>query len=174
MKEQINITERDIFTFVFNPQNLPINKKEFIESNIDKYQKQIDYCSQLKKISAGQIEDIKTQSISERILNPKSKEFLPVQENITNGETNLRLAAAGIVLEKKSYSKSFKDDSNESIIKIVSNGKQTLLYYFSEKPLPKAKLTLLPSGATYTMMDTSHPIEIMDESEIEKVVVEKT
>lgn len=173
MKENINITERDIFAFIFQPDNLSSDKKLYLETNFDQYQKQIEYCKELKEISAGQNDDIQAEAITDRILNPDSIIFLPVKVNISNGDTSLRLAAAGMVLEKKSYSKSFKDESTKRMIKIVSNGKKTLLYYFSEKPIQNTKFTLLPSGATYSMMDTARPIEILDENEIEKVIVEK-
>ena len=129
------------------------------------------YCRQLKEINLEEPQEQTILKIVDKAHLPNVFELIP---SVGSGETKdskLRLAAKSLNLEKKNYSYSFTDSNSDHVIKIINTASEYLLYFFSSVPTPKAKITILPSGTTYTILDTSKPIEIIEEREIEKIII---
>lgn len=174
LKEHINITERDIYNFVFSPETLEPAKKTYLESNLEKFQRQIDYCRQLKEISLEEPQGQSIINVVDRILSPKGIELIPEAIDNESKDSKLRLAAFSFNLNKKNYTYSFTDSNSEHVVKIIMSGSRNLLYFFSLIPMQKVTVTFLPSEATYNIQDTSKPIEILEEKEIEKIIITQT
>lgn len=111
--------------------------------------------------------------IIDKISSNKTVELLPSIITTEVNDSKLRLAAESLKLSTKTYSSSFADPTSDHVVKIINTDSQTLLYLFSSDPISKARITFSPSETSYTIKDTSKPIEILDESNIEKVTVEK-
>ncbi|MBI5730457.1 MAG: hypothetical protein HY963_04900 [Ignavibacteriales bacterium] len=60
----MKITEEDIFTYVFNPEKLSKENLEYLNSNQDRFKKEIDYCkSLLAQTNVTEIDSITDQII---------------------------------------------------------------------------------------------------------------
>jgi hypothetical protein len=171
MKKIVNITERDLYKFVFSPESLSLEVKTYLENNLDRFKTQIDYCKSLKNISENEIADTSIEILSDKILDENTIELIPSNYNSNVNTDKIRLAAASLKLEKKNYSLSFNDDANENAVKIISIDSQMPLYLFSTIVFKKATITLLPSEINYTVVDASKPIEILKEEQIDKVII---
>lgn len=171
MKQNIEITERDIYNFVFSPETLEPAKKAYLESNLQRFQRQIDYCNQIKEINLDEPQQQSIINVVDKINSPKVIELIPSVVPTETKDFKLRLAAKSVNLEKKNYSYSFTDSNSDYVIKIINTTTETLLYFFSSVPIQKAKITFLPSGATYTIIDTSQPIAILEGTEIQKILI---
>lgn len=168
----MEITDRDIYNFVFSPETLEPAKKTYLESNFVRFQRQIDYCRQLKEINLAEPQEQAIINIVDKVLTPNVFELIPSVSPTETKDSKLKLVAKSQNLQKKNYSYSFNDANSDHVIKIINTPTETLLYFFSSGSIPKAKLTFFPSGRTYTIIDTSKPIEILEESIIEKVTIE--
>jgi hypothetical protein len=167
----MNITEEDIFKFVFNPESLSKGKLEYLNANQNRFKKEIDYCKGLlAQTNITEIDSI-TEQIIQKIKSFKIVELYP-QIIKPKEENGVKLAAASVLKEKKSNSLSFTDPNSKYLIRIVTTESQTLLYLFSEdKSKHDFQLTIHPSKTQYQIMDLSKPIEILYEEVIEKILI---
>lgn len=172
MQKHINITEEDIFKFVFNPENLSKEQLEYLNSNKDRFKKEIDYCKSLQvQSNVTEIDSIADQII-QKIKSFKIVELYPQIIKPIEGN-GVKLAAASILKEKKSNSMSFTDSESKYLIRIVKAESQHLLYLFSEdKSKHDFRLTIHPSKTQYQITDLSKPIEILEEGVIEQINIE--
>lgn len=171
MKQNIEITERDIYKFVFSQETLELEKKTYLESNLERFQHQIDYCRQLQNLSIEEPQEKTIINIVNKVLSPNVIELIPSVRPTETRDSKLRLSAESLNLEKKNYSYTFTDTNSEHVIKIINTASESLLYFFSSAPTENAKITLLPSGSTYTIIDTYKPIEILEEKVIQKILI---
>lgn len=172
MKNQIEITEEDIFKFALNPENLPKEKYEYLNSNKDRFKKEIDYCTSLLTMdNTAEINSIAGE-IMEKIKSFKIIELYP-QLIKTKEENGVKLAAASVLNEKPRNSFSFDDPDSKYLIRIVKTESQHLLYFFSDdNPNHNLRITIYPSQTEYHISDLSKPIEILDEHFIEKITIQ--
>ena len=173
VKHKTKITERDIYKFVFSPESLDLEKRTYLESNRERFMKEMEFCQELKNTSPSLETEELVEIIIGKIGSIKVAELLPGIISSEAHDSKLRLAADSLNLNKKTYSSSFADQSSDHIVKIINNDSQTLLYLFSSDPISKARITFFPSETSYIIKDTSKPIEILNESIIQRVTVEK-
>ena len=173
MKHEINITEIDIYKFVFSSESLDSVKRSYLESNSERFKKEIGYFQELKNSSPSQETELLVNEIMHKIISHSIVELFPSVIPSEEHDSKLRLSAESLKLSKKTYSLGFTDKSSDHVVKIINNDSQTLMYLFTSKPISKARITFFPSETSYTIKDTSKPIEILDESNIEKVTVEE-
>lgn len=172
MQKHINITEEDIFKFVFNPENLANEKLEYLNSIQDRFKKEIDYCKGLLAQSNVTEIDSITDQVIQKVKYFKIVELYP-QIIKPRDENGVKLAAASILIEKKPNSISFTDSESKYLIRVVKAESQHLLYLFSEdKSKHDFRLTIHPSKTQYQITDLSKPIEILEEAVIEQINVE--
>ncbi len=172
MSNYIEITERDIFKFVFSPELLPHDKREYLEKNTDRFKEEIELCLSLKDNSFGSEVDEIAKRVESYIGSCKIVELFSSDNHFEKNVQRLRLSAASAKLTQKVNYSSFADSDSNNVIKIIKNGDQTLMYLFSQHSVTKAKVTLFPSETTYILENISQPIEILDEKNIEKINVE--
>lgn len=168
----MKITERDILKYIFSPDSLEEEKRNYLELNPNRFKNQIEYCRQLKNNSVDAELEETLGKIEKRIRNFKLVELYPTKQFNSEGDSKLKLAANSINLRKKTYSCSFSDSTSEHLIKIVNNDAQTFLYLFSLAFTQKAIITFYPSQNFYNVEDISKPIEILEETVIEKITIE--
>jgi hypothetical protein len=170
MNKQINITEKDIFDFVFSPDTLSKEKLDYLNENRDRFQKEISLCHEIQKPNLGNnaqlIEEVVRNIVASNVIELYPQIAKPIKAN------GVKLAAASVLTEKPRNSFSFSDKESKYLIRIVKTESHTLLYLFStEKEKQKAKIKLYPSEAAYIINDLSQPIEITTEETIERIDV---
>ncbi len=172
MQKHIDITEEDIYRFVFSPELLSKDKYDYLTINRERFKDEIALCLELKNSSNTEEVKALASSILQKINSPTIITLLP-QIIKPIEEVGIKLAAASVLKERKSNSMSFADSDSKYLIRIVKTESQTLLYLFSsEKSKKHFKLTFYPSESEYQIKDLSRPIEILEEQVIEKISVE--
>jgi len=171
MKYNINITEEDIFQFVNYTEILSIEKREFIETNYDKYKSQIDFYKSfhkpLTKTEKNELDEKVTRMLSG--MNNYYK-LIPTYTEDPHKENKFRLAAASLTLKKKTDSISYADSESKFLIRIIINEEKTVLHLLpntNDYSNNHYEITLHPSENKYLITDVSVPVEINSESEIE-------
>lgn len=171
MEKHTNITEEDIFNFIFSPDKLPKVKFNYLTANQERFQNEIALCRELinsdntdyKSLTDKILEQINSRNIIE-LYQQKSK---PIEEN------GIKLAAASVLTESPRNTFSFVDSESKYLIRIVKTDLQNLLYLFTDdKKKEKFKVKLYPSEAEYNISNTSQPIEILEEKVIDKISIE--
>lgn len=172
MQIHIDITEEDIYRFVFSPELLSKDKYDYLTINRERFKDEIALCLEMKNDTNSDEIKILTDSILRKINPTRIITLFPQITRPTEG-IGVKLAAASVLKEKKSNSMSFADSDSKYLIRIVKTESQILLYLFtSENSKKHFKLTFYPSESEYQIKDLSRPIEILEEDVIEKIIIE--
>jgi hypothetical protein len=168
MKSFFDISEQDIFNFVFYPDQLSIEKKEYLNRHIDEFKEQIDFCMALKQTTVQYAKGKETSKHDFTIV-----ELMPIQPITPNNNNYLTLAAASAELSKKIETKTFMDANSRFLVRLVCTENEKKLYVFSkEKCLEDIKITLFPSEKCYKINPVESSIVIDKTEEIEKISIE--
>ncbi|PKL82147.1 MAG: hypothetical protein CVV24_11575 [Ignavibacteriae bacterium HGW-Ignavibacteriae-3] len=173
MQHQIEISEEDIFKFVFSPENLAADKFNYLSANKERFKEEIDLCLEIKNNSGTDENNTSAEFILNKISSYKQIKLFP-QISEVNEENGVKLAAASAVLSKQPNSMSFADAESKYLVRIVKTEFDCLLYLFTEdSSISSYKIHLHPSKAAYRINDVSQPIEILEEIKIEEILLEK-
>lgn len=171
------ITEQDIFNLIFYPHLLDDEKKFIIESS-PKYNYMINFYRLIKTGSEKQLSEKAKHDMSLRIsiydhgrffrlkkveeLKPKRKSEFPI------------LAAASADEKPQIVAKSFLDDNNKYLIRVIKTKDITKIYSFSsdEQEISNFKLIIMPSGKEFLMENNSVPLELKEDLEFKEIHLE--
>lgn len=163
------ITEQDIFNYVFYPDSLTTEKKIFLDTHQNDYLEQIEFCRELNKSENSKDESELLPNYSKL----KVIELFPINLNIAANSEYLTLAAASSELNKRIETKTFTDENSQFLVRLVAAEGEKKLYIFSKsKEFKEAKLTLFPSLRSFTINSFELPIKIDNLEEIEKISIE--
>ncbi len=185
----MEITERDLFNYVFYKNTLSEDKTEFLEST-DIYKDEIDFFNSLKDSLSGEIDSEIKKKIAQKIPayrnNPDlSRDNLstiillyPVIEKAKRSKKSegLVLAADSAELKSQHTSQTFYDEKKEYLVKLVSSESETKIFVFStsESELKNLKVTLHPNEKEYFLKDNSNPLEVKESVIAESISLEFT
>lgn len=165
MDIKLNITEDDLFNYVFNPQKLDYDKISHIEENKHLFTEELSLLTELKKINLSEL-DHENSLINKLII------FTPAKHYSKEYSTPLNLAAATVELKQHDLAHSFIDLEKNYLIRIVEKEDRDLLYLITEKELPDlVRIKIYPSEKEYTIRNNVQPIEILKEKFIEKIII---
>lgn len=170
----MKITERELFDFVFFPENLPNDKVEYLK-NFKEFDDEIKFYHSVKDSFDEELrEDIK-QKIAERIpiyIPAKIFFLFPVKKTVKEKNGDVTVLAAASPKEKPSVkAKTFIDESNHYLIRLLNFKDSSKIYVFSttEEVLRNYKVKIKPSGQTFEQSDNSTAIEINSPIEAENI-----
>lgn len=171
MQKHINITEEDIFNFIFSPDKISVEKFNYLTVNQERFQHEISLCRELLNSDNTDFKSL-TDKILAQINTPNLIELYQ-QKPRSIEENGIKLAAASVLTESPRNTFSFVDSESKYLIRIVKTDLQNLLYLFTDnKKKDKYKVKLYPSEAEYNISNTSQPIEILEEKIIDKISIE--
>jgi hypothetical protein len=173
----LQITERDIFNFVFYPELVKEEIKAFlatIENNSDA----IAFFKELKsELETSISKDIK-KKIGDKIksyLSINIIELHPLRAPAIKKANGSRLAAASTTeLKPKMTTKTFVDNEKEYLIKVLNYGETTKVFVFSTKDevVKNFDIIIEPHHLKYHLEDNSEPLKIEQSIEAEKIKLE--
>lgn len=177
MNEQnknIEITEQDLFNYVFAPQSLSAEQIDLIEA-VSSFEEIIAFYNQLKLDSQNKPDAELKKKLAEKI----TAYFLPdIIQLYQISENNLkqngqRLAADSRNLDPKTITKTFVDNDNEYLIKVLTDDNITKVFVFStqNEMIKDFDLIIEPDNLKYHLDDNSKPLEIDKSIEIEKIEI---
>lgn len=171
------ITEQDIFNFVFFPQVVDEDKKRYI-SQRSELRSLVDFYRSIKDESDKPISEKVKQDLSLKIngysyrffFRLKKVENVPTQKN----SEMVVLAAATDEDEPEVIAKSFIDENNQFLIRVIKTKGITKIYSFSSdnQEIHNFKLKVLPSGRDFLVDNNSKPLELKEELDFEEIQLE--
>lgn len=170
----MNITEKDLYKYVFYNSELPENKRDFISNNLDKFSDALDL---LKEIESNLESDV-SSVIMDRILglieaqNPRV-EFVLKPLKVQNFQDHFMLAADSASVEFNNLTQTFVDSGNNFLIKVVSVENENKLYVFPREKSVNVdlSLTIYPSNEKHLVDKSSSSYILVNKQKIEKIVI---
>ena len=170
----MNISERDIFDFVFNKENLSNEKVEYLKTS-KVFDEEIEFYRSLKKSLDEELSEEIKLKIAEKIslYNPAKYYVLyPAKVTPKKRKNDLPILAASSPEEKPSLTaKTFVDEANHYLIRLLNFKNSSKIYVFSttEEIIKNYKVVVQPSRKTFEQADNSSPIEINSPIEAESI-----
>ncbi len=171
------ITEKDIFDFVFYPESVTKEKERFLETSSD-FKEEIEFYSSVKKSLSDELYLETKKKIASKINVYKLENIIylyPVEEfRKKNASNNLVLAAASPEGKPKISSKTFYDEEKTYIIKVINYEKNSKVFVFSTQYelIKDFELNILPQNLKYHISDNSAPLELDFNVEPESISLE--
>lgn len=177
MNEQnknIEITEQDLFNYVFAPQSLSAEQIDLIEA-VSSFEEIIAFYNQLKLDSQNKPDAELKKKLAEKIpayFLPDIIQLYQISENNLK-QNGQRLAADSRNLDPKTITKTFVDNDNEYLIKVLTDDNITKVFVFStqNEMIKDFDLIIEPDNLKYHLDDNSKPLEIDKSIEIEKIEI---
>ncbi|MBS4032988.1 MAG: hypothetical protein KGZ85_00870 [Ignavibacterium sp.] len=171
------VTEQDIFNLIFFPHLIDAEKKFIIESSPE-YKYLLDFYRNIKTETEKPISEKVKHDLSVKINIYNHIRFFrlkKVDESKPSRKREFVVLAAASENEKTAVvAKSFLDENNKYLIRVIKTKDITKIYSFSsdEQEIQNFKIKLLPSGKEFLMKDNSAPLEIKEDIEFEEVHLE--
>lgn len=171
------ITEKDIYNYIFFPHLLDEEKKKIMTESTD-YAGLIDVYRGIKAGTEKIPDNSIKNSLAAKIRLYDYNRFFRLKN--VEGEKPKRkreftvLAAASENEKPSVTAKSFLDENNQYLIRVIKTTDKTRIYSFSanEQEIKNFKLTILPAGKEFIMKDNSAPLEIDEDLVFEEVQLE--
>lgn len=178
MKE-IEITEKDIFIYVYDKHSLEKTKRDYIEENEPQFSSLIDIISEA---NSPEVDKEEATALKMRIMNkfPELEKKIYILYPSSNAGSEeiepLTLAAASPKTQKSVEVKVFSDKESKYLVKFIKKRSRVLMCIFTEKNENKKdlKITVYPTPQEYVLTDISKPIEVDPNVSIEKISIEES
>ena len=171
------ITETDIFNFVFYSELISKEKVSYLESSSD-FREEINFYLSLKESLNEVLGPEIRKKIASKINSYNLSNIIylyPVDEYQSRKlSINVRLAAASPEEKPKVSSKTFYDDEKTYIIKVINYEKSSKVFVFSTQYelIKDFELNILPQNLKYHLSDNSAPLELEFNVEPESISLE--
>lgn len=172
----MNITEKDIFTFVFSKDNLAKVKFDFIFENSKIFEEKIKFLKEMLneisiKLNPQVWNKIKAKMsivIEPNFIRLQKKNFIP-----TNSYKNLVLAADSQPNKEKLITDTYIDKDSNFIAKVFTHSESNKIYLFSKgnENSRKYEIKISPSGNNFTILDISNPLIIKPKQQIDEILI---
>lgn len=170
----MKISEKEIFDYVFYPENLTKDKVEYLK-NSRLFNEEINFYHSLKKAMDEELSYEVKQKLGEKIpiyILQKVIVLYPVKEPTKKSKIHLPVLAAASEKQKPAVSvKTFIDESNHYLIRLLNFKDSAKIYVFSttEEVLKNYQVVIKPSGQTFEQDDNLKPIEFKSPLEAENI-----
>ncbi|MCX8010292.1 MAG: hypothetical protein N3A61_04015 [Ignavibacteria bacterium] len=169
----MQITEQDIFNFVFFEDSVTEETRIFLKAS-NQYREEIDFYQSLKKSLEMNLTLDEKRQIAEKIPIYQISnliELFPVVIKVENQNSRLHLAASSAAMLNRVIADTFKDEKLEYLIRAIQEGDKIKLFVFStsEQKISNFQLKLYPSQKEFYLEDNSNPLELNSAEKIEKI-----
>ncbi|RJP74124.1 MAG: hypothetical protein C4539_00695 [Ignavibacteriales bacterium] len=160
----MEISEKDIFDYVFYRETLQTDKLKYIDENYSLFTKEIEYYKSFHNSIDNEINEEMSNKFFAALSAGRTKviELYPKQIELPQEDEQYRLAADSVYLTAKTGSQSFSDSKSTVLVKLLTKDNKTQIYVFStvDKQLKNIKLTISPSNKTFSMENNKTFIEV--------------
>lgn len=175
INQMINITEKDLYDYIFDQEKLTHDKIRYIELNTVLYNHDLDLLNELKENLINSVDELIVAKINEKIGNYSSNNQITLKKRIIN--TNLESLSNKIDFNETETSfikDSYWDESNIILGKVVSTKDDCKIYIYSNlfKEIKDLKLTLYPSGDNHYSSSANLPLIINPRETIDEIIVQ--
>jgi len=179
MKQKLEITEQDIFKFVFFKERLSDERLIYLEDN-SYYKNQIKYYQTIKNGLDLATSDSLKMKIASKISAYKTEKIFflyprKYEKEKSNNEALIYAAKTADVPSKISTA-TFTDEDGKFLVRKVSTQSSTKLYIFStvDELIQNFTIKILPDKEKITITNNNEPIELPGNIKIESIEIELT
>ncbi|MFZ1291391.1 MAG: hypothetical protein WAR79_14950 [Melioribacteraceae bacterium] len=170
------ITENDLFKFVFYPETLSKNKYDFINDNKQIFKNDLDFLQNLNVELQTQLSDSLVEKLNKRIAalnNVKTIVLKPDKNYNKLSKDEYCLAAASTNNNEQTNCKTFKDQDNFYLLKLIFGKTANKLYLFTKDVVEnkKIEITFLPSNSKILIETNELPISFEENENINQIVL---
>jgi hypothetical protein len=171
----IRITEKDLYKFVFYPEEIPEEKYEYILSNCDLFDEQLELLKKIKLNQKNPLSEEILEQIKGKIQKRKNDNVTLYKDTFMSKSGFATLAAKSPEMISEINSSSFRDSENSYLIKLNTTKTRTKLYLFTNEDYSDRKFELKfnPSGKVIKFSQTDLPIEIEPIENINEIIITK-
>lgn len=171
----MEVTEKDLYKFVFSPNELSSSKFEYISSNIEQFKAEIELLSEIKENLNETFSDDILDRIHNKIAEKETENQIilePIKKE--NDSKYLILAADSPKSEQLVNTQTFQDLKNKFLAKVISTNDSNKIYIFQKnRPISSnINITLHPSLDTHSMKVNDLPCIITPKQNIEKIFID--
>ncbi len=173
----MDITEKDIFYFVFDSNKLKAETKSYIEENIHEFEDEIKLCENLQSTLQEPVsEDIigKIKDKISRKLETKNIELYKLPVSVITRHEHLTLAADSSEVPQNDVSvDTFVDDESFYMVKVINTKEKKKLLFFEKGHsfMEDFSVRILPSNLTFEHLSNDEPLELEPSEKIEKIIL---
>ncbi len=169
-----NISEKDLYNFVFYPGELTDEKTKFISENKDKFADELDLLYELKKHVNDEVSDSTMTRIWDKIKEAESKRKIILEKlEHKKDQKYLTLAAESEQTSAEITSESFIDPGKRFLVKLIKSDDETKIFVFDtkESETDNIQLEIIPSGELYDIDLSNQPLVVPALSKTEKIII---
>ncbi len=172
----MEVTEKDIFYYVFYPGFLDNIKLRYIEGNEEHYPA-LEVYNDIKNSPYEEISPGLKKKIADKIPDYKLTEIyelFPWTIEVTESNTSNSVLAAAVKTSSGTFSKTFIDKEKKIIIRLSGNIKSARLFVFpiTGEKLEEFSLTFNPGSRKFYFKDSLETKIIEDVPEIHSISIE--
>ncbi len=169
----MKITEADIFSFIFYPDELESEKADYIERNKNEFKDQLENCRALKNdVESGETSTPeKLYSLTNLVNKRKVIDFIRIEHKKETAPENYKLAAASPDLQNKAVTDTYINRKEKFLIKVISTQESNKIYLFNEtgSEVNNYELILSPSGKILKQETNNIPAIISPAEKIDNI-----
>lgn len=169
-----SITEKDLYLYIFYPDQLDEEKSKFIDQNINLFSSEIELLNEIKKNINSRVDPTIIDKINEKISAPLPTVIELKKDNAIIQSNPFVLAADSPKSKFIQNTDTFKDSNNLYLAKVINSAIDNKIYIFQnsdDEPL-EIKITILPSDDTFHTNLGDQPIIISPPQIIEKIILQ--
>ncbi len=171
--KNIKIDEQDLFDYVFFPENLSVDKQNYIKTD-KAYSEIISFYLLLKTESDAETETAIRKKIAEKIPAYSFENIIilnPVHTSNLKKQNGSRLAAGSTELKPRLSTKTFIDNNKEYLIKVLTSESETKVFVFStnDEIIKNFEIVIEPNNLKYHLDDNKEPLIITHSIEADKI-----
>ncbi|MCB0747383.1 MAG: hypothetical protein KDC90_07955 [Ignavibacteriae bacterium] len=171
-----NITEKDLYKYVFYPRELSQDKFDYISDNKAKFEDELNFLSILQSQIDTEIPENILEKINNKIsgLNANTDIILKKENNKLNGtSTEFHLAAASPTSPTVEKTQTFRDEKSQYLAKVIYGDDENRLFLFAKNPDVNNNICvkILPSENEYYANLKELPINISKEKLVEQLIL---
>lgn len=141
----IKVTEKELFTYIFYPDELSDDLFTYISKNISKFSREIEMLAQLKKILDEEVPENVMKKISDKIEQREKiieVKLFRLEEDYKTFSAAYFLAAQSNEIKSNLKSNTYVDDEKRFLIKINSDVKKCRIFFFDNENEKKSRYFL--------------------------------
>jgi hypothetical protein len=170
----MNISEKELFYFIFYPDKLSEEVTEFIKMNIDIYKDEIDLLKLTKATMNEKVPEDILKKIHQKIKDYEDTSFVVLKKVDNNTEIDnelLALAADSPKIENSNTVATYADKNSKYLVKIISNTTENRLHIFNKdnEEIKNFQITILPSGTTFDIESSNTHLVVKPMQEIASI-----
>ncbi len=174
MNKNMNINEQDIFKYVFYPQTLSEEKREFLRKN-KKYESQISYYKSVKDAMDSETSFNLKKKIAAKI--PAYTFANVFKLHVVKFEEEKEYPGKIIFAAKtkddvpKIKTRTFIDNEKNFLVRVINFENSTKIYLFTpaDDKVENITIKIFPGGEEFFVMDNSTPLVIDKRIDVEYI-----